>query len=357
MEPTMHSTHLLRALLLLAGLFGLPSQGGATESPPGPSTATFELRLTGDAPDGAALEKSQETVEELEQRVSELESQIQALESHQEGEQPLPAHNTGFGNGVLVAEGETTEQAVSFGGPVIVNGKVLGDAVAFGGDVEVHATGSVQGNAVSFGGHVLVEPGATISGDRVAFSGNGASDEAAPVAGEKPAFTGSILPSLHWAGSWVRDQVRRLVVLLSLAGAGVLVMGLFPDRIRSVSSSLEHHPIRHSFAGGLLFFAATLAIVLFSLTIIGIPVAAAVVVVLAVAWLLGFVALCQTAGDLLPWPPRAHGRLAAFLAGIAILGTIGMVPYVGKVLLVLTLFPCLGAAIATRFGGKTAEAR
>jgi hypothetical protein len=355
----MLANHILCVLALLVSLFCVPSFAGAADAPPGDLWAGQQTQGAPDAPDAPALAKSRERVGELEQRVTDLESQLAMMENRKGVQESASDHSTGFGNGVVVAAGETTDQAVSFGGPVVVEGKVKGDAVAFGGDVEVHSTGSVLGNAVSFGGHVRVEPGASVVGDRVAFAGGSSSDDEdqTNVVRGVPLFGGSILSSLHWAGSWVRDQVRRLVVLLSLAGAGVLVMGLFPDRIRSVSRSLERHPLRHVLAGGLLFFAGTLATLLFSLTIVGIPVALAVIVIMAVAWLLGFVALCQSTGDLLPWPPHVHGRLAAFLAGIAILGTIGMVPYIGKLLLVLTLFPCLGAAIATRFGGKMADAR
>jgi hypothetical protein len=43
----------------------------------------------------------------------------------------------------------------------------------------------------------------------------------------------------------------------------------------------------------------------------------------------------------------------AFLAGIAIVGALAMLPWIGKPLLALSLFPCLGAAIATRFGAAS----
>ena len=39
--------------------------------------------------------------------------------------------------------------------------------------------------------------------------------------------------------------------------------------------------------------------------------------------------------------------------GVVLLTAISLVPYVGKILLFFTMFPCVGAAIGTRFGGAT----
>ncbi len=246
-----------------------------------------------------------------------------------------------FGGPVHVSEGEVVEEAVAFGSPVRVSGTVQGDAVSFGEDILVTSTGHVMGDAVSFGGRVQVEPGGQVEGDRVAL----ASDEAPT--------TASGLAMLAEKGSdWMHNLVRRAVVLLCLAGIGVLLLGLFPDKVRNTSRGLERHPIRYGIAGLLLTGTGLAVALLLGITIIGLPLSGFVLLLLGLAWLLGFVALGQTVGDMLPVPTGARGKAGAFLVGVCLLGALSFVPYLGKLLLVLTLFPCVGAAVGTRFGAS-----
>ena len=238
-----------------------------------------------------------------------------------------------------VGADEVVEEAVAFGAPVLVEGHVTGDAVSFGDDVLIRPTGVVDGDAVSFGGRVVLEDGAELKGDRVAL------------AGQDIPSSPSGLASLGERGShWLRDVVRRLVILLCLAGTGVLVVGLFPDRVQNVSRALELRPVRYSLAGMLLNGAGLLAASIMAITLIGLPVTVGLLLLLGLAWLLGFVALCQTAGHLLPLPQRLRSRMGTFMAGVLFVSALIMVPVLGKLLLAFSLLPCTGAAVATRFG-------
>ena len=49
-----------------------------------------------------------------------------------------------FGGPVHVGAGEVVNDAVSFGGEVVVDGLVQGDVVSFGGDVTVRGEGRVE---------------------------------------------------------------------------------------------------------------------------------------------------------------------------------------------------------------------
>jgi hypothetical protein len=248
---------------------------------------------------------------------------------------------TSFTGPVSVAVGQVVEEAVSFGGPVTVSGTVIGDAVSFGGDVVVTEEGHVQGDAVSFGGLVRVEPGGQVDGDKVAL---GAED--APTASRG-------LAHLAAQGSaWMHHMVRRTVLLLCLAGIGVLVLGIFPEKVRNVARGIERHPIRYGLAGLLLTGTGLGVSGLLAITLVGIPLSGFVLLLLGLAWLLGFVALGQVVGDMLPVPASARGRAGAFLVGVCLLGALSFVPYLGKLLIVASLFPCVGAAIGTRFGAS-----
>jgi len=246
-----------------------------------------------------------------------------------------------FGGPVSVALGEVVEEAVAFGSPVRVDGTVQGDAVSFGEDVIIASTGIVTGDAVSFGGRVEVEPGGQVHGDRVALS----SDEA-------PTSATGLAMLAEKGGAWMNDMVRRTVLLLCLAGIGVLLLGLFPDKVLNTARGLEHHPIRYGLAGLLLSGTGVAVAGLLAITIVGLPISVFVLLLLGLAWLLGFVALGQALGDLLPVPESLRGKVGAFLIGVCLLGALSFVPYLGKLLIFFSFFPCVGAAVGTRFGAS-----
>lgn len=311
-------------------------------------------------PGGQAGPVSMEArIAELESRLAELERDRQELlapdaqpveepgETAQEtpdpglpsqGESPV-GERTSFGGPVEVQAGEVVTEAVAFGGPVYVRGTVLGDAVSFGGDVILSRGARVKGDAVSFGGKVKVKRGARVEGDKVAMSEEGVGAPAAALVG-----AGQL------GSDWLRGLMRRLVMLLCVAGAGVLTLGLFPERVRNVAHALEHHPIRYGMAGLFISVAGVMGAVLLAITLLGSPVSVLIVLALCLAWFLGFVGLCQMVGDVAPLPSSWRGRLGAWLVGVLAIAAIGMVPYVGKVLLVASIFPAVGAAVATRFG-------
>jgi hypothetical protein len=215
---------------------------------------------------------------------------------------------------------------------------VLGSAVAFGGDVRVFNGAVVQGDAVSFGGRVVVEDGGAVEGNRVTL-GQAAS-----------ALTGSSLDLRH--PDWVQALARRLVVLFSFAGAGVLVVGLFPRQVDTVATTLTAHPLRSGITGLLLTGFACLLTLIFAVTLIGIPIALFIAVVIAIAALLGFIALCQAAGDHIPWSNQGARRWLAFLMGVVGLGLLGSLPFIGKAALAALGLSCMGAALQTRLGTR-----
>ncbi|MBN1337103.1 MAG: polymer-forming cytoskeletal protein [Deltaproteobacteria bacterium] len=327
-----------------------PSAPPAVETPPTAPRAPAEpaRRRTGTSSAVAAL---QERVDGQEARLVALETRLSELETlAPEAAAPPEAPDDGadqrrlqsFGRPLRVAEGERVAEAVAFGAAVEVAGDVTGDVVSFGGDVDVRATGRVEGDAVSFGGEVRVEDGGTVLGDRTGIA-------------QVPTRLdpSSVTSFLARGGSWIQGQVRRLVLLFSLAGTAVLVLGLAPDRVQGVARGLREHPVRYGFAGLLLTLAVTFVASLLAITLVGLPVSLVLLSFVAFSWLLGFTALALATGGLIPLPSSGGGRLAALLLGLLLLALVSMVPYVGKAILVLALFPCVGAAVGTRFGTQS----
>ncbi len=240
------------------------------------------------------------------------------------------------GESVVVQAGTRVEEAVGIGGPVEVFGTVSGDVVSLGDDIYVHPGGSIEGDAVSLGGRVEVDEQASVTGNQVAF-------------GDRVWGSVANVTDLH-AVPFLEGIARRLALILSFAAAGVMVVGMWPDRVRTVANRMRERPLWHAFSGSVLTGFLLLAIVLFSVTLIGIPVAVVLAMVLSIAWCMGFVAVCQATGDRFPGI-QGRGAWPAFLLGTTLMAIVWMFPYVGPVVLTLLALPAAGAALTTRFGG------
>jgi cytoskeletal protein CcmA (bactofilin family) len=259
------------------------------------------------------------------------------------------SHKVAFGELVQIHEGQEVDEVVSFGNDVEVAGHVIGNAVSFGGDVAVTPTGRVDGDVVSFGGQIEVADGAHIGGNRVAME----LPVGLPVTPlEAEDATAGSLHLATDARALLHTLYRRMVFLLSIAGAGVLVVGLFPTRVTRVAQDLETRPIRAAVVGTLAtgflaLFAGLFAVVTLGL---GLPVSVLLVGLLGLAWLLGFVGLCQAVGDRLPLQDRPHGRWIAFVIGVVLITFLGSLPWVGWMVVGGVSMLGIGSALTTRFG-------
>jgi hypothetical protein len=307
-----------------------------------PATETDELRA-----------QTEELRAELERMRAEL-AELRRSEGVRGSIEDDDGSRTGFGHAVVVAEGETVDEAVSFGSDVSVAGHVRGDAVSFGGNVRIAPTGRVDGDAVSFGGRVEVLDGGAVTGDRVAMGlpAIAAAVPAAPTPPSRPIGAGTVLDATAAGGDLLGALHRKLVWLLSLSGAGVLVVGLFPQRVGRVARDLEERPIRAAVVGTLGASFLLLFSLLFTLLTLGLglPVSALLVALLGGAWLLGFVGLCQAVGDRLPFDDRPYGRWIAFLVGVVLLTFLGSLPWVGWLVVGAASILGVGSALSTRFG-------
>ena len=280
-----------------------------------------------------------EHVKQLDARVKELESRSLPLTGNVNITATVDDPGVRYSGPLVVPLGEMLEKAVAFGGPVDVEGSVLGDAVSVGSDVVVRSTGIVEGNAVAVGGNVVVEPGGQVAGDRVAIGEPNATASFAYAFGDET------------PKGVVRGLFRQLSVLSCLMGAGVLLMGLWPQNVERVARPLGDRPFWYAIAGAILTASFVVGSGLLAITLVGIPLAVLLSIILAVAWLLGVVALCKAIGERFPVLER-NGAWATFLAGAVILGAVSLVPYLGPMLIVLVGFPAVGAALLTRLGNR-----
>lgn len=265
-----------------------------------------------------------------------------------------------FGDDIIVDEGEVVEgDVVAILGSIVVDGMVEGDVVAVGGELTIGPRGEIDGDAVAVGGGVTKEPGAKVRGETVSIGGG--TDFRPSVC---PVFTGSIFSR----GGRLLIFIIWIIMLIVL---GLIIMAIFRRGVENVCIRARKAAFKMGLIGLLAEVLLIPAIVIFVITIIGIPIGVFVLpLVFALAALFGIIGVSYAVGGRLG---NGHGRsvyvsiaLGLFvLHGLAILGGViglpgGSMSAIGKVIsffgwavLYVAVTVGLGAVIMSKFG--TAE--
>jgi hypothetical protein len=221
-------------------------------------------------------------------------------------------------HGRAVVLGVSLGDVVVLNGPITVAGQVSGSVVAIDGPIHVTSSASVRGDVLG-GETVRVDDGATVEGDvreSVAFTPRGAFS-----------VLGRLLGPLALAGS---------VLLLGLA-----LLVLMPRGADRVATAARSAPLT-SFAWGLLVaIALPVLSVALTVTLVGLPVGLAILLALALLFLVGATWSVWAAGRAMVGEPRS--RVLAFGAGWAIALALGLVPYLNIAAWVLASIVGVGA--------------
>lgn len=267
-----------------------------------------------------------------------------------------------IGRGLIVDVRDHVVDAVAFGGPVTVRGVVDEDVVAFGGGVDVTSSAVVGGDVTAFGGDIVVQDGADVGGEVFAIGGGvERHDRNRPGATPDdvtPDDTDDIVASIPEAAATpgvLAIVTSWFVPFLMMAGVGILTVGLVPERVGRVADVVEMRPVASLATGVFGTFALLVGTVLFAITLIGVPVALLLVLLLASASVLGFVGICQAVGDRLPFADPTHGRWVALLVGTAIVTSTSFLPWLATAVVWVGGMLGVGAALATRLGRPSAR--
>jgi len=228
----------------------------------------------------------------------------------------------------------TTGEIIRFGQDIHVDvgETVQGDVVAMGGDVTIE--GTVKGSVTAMGGDVHLLPGARVDDDVVCLGGTLVEDAGASVGGQRvtaPRTRGSrfMLPVLGAIGAGF-EIMGLLVGALVLMGLSWLVVKLAPGRTQDALDVIDRDG-GAAFMVGLMLWALiipsvivlAIAMALLCITIIGIPLAAAVAVgyvaffVVAAFWgaVVGFTLIGR----------QVHGRLRGPVPSLAVAAIWGVI--------------------------------
>lgn len=255
---------------------------------------------------------------------------------------------------VNVPRWETVEGIVVASGDVRVEGRVDGDVVLFAGDATV--SGRIDGDLVTFGGRARLLPGALVTGD-VHYG-----DEAPVIAAD--AIVRGDVTEEDWDDSleflpWIGAFVLWLGIGISMAILGVLLLLIAPRAADAVSARARERTGPVIAIGFAVAICLPLVAGIAAITLVGLPLAFVIGLALLPLAALAYVAAAYALGRRLVAPPRS--QIWAFLAGLAILRALALIPILGFVVgfaAVVFGLGLIGAAIgAAREPGAPEPAR
>jgi cytoskeletal protein CcmA (bactofilin family) len=245
----------------------------------------------------------------------------------------------------LLVDGTALSDVAALDGSVRVTGTVEGDVIVLGGDAFLEPTSNVAGDIFVLGGVLTIQPGAVIEGRCVSYP---TAPQAWLVLLEGPSLglpaSAVLATKLGLLAAWLAT----LLLLFATGRAAVL----------RTAASVRREPFRN-FLLGLTGVAALMLTVLFlsaiTAPLLGIPLLVLLAVVAMVLKLWGMVAVFHASGDwvlarLRRQVPVRLSDLARATLGLAVLGSIKLLPWVGLWVWTVATFVAVGAALATRLG-------
>ncbi|GMU05806.1 polymer-forming cytoskeletal protein [Corallococcus caeni] len=318
-----------------------------------------------------AMQAAKEEAEAAKERVREELRNFRDSFKHKKGKRGA-RDVVARGQTLEVKEGEAVESAVVYGGNLIVKGTVEDDAVAFGGNLEIH--GHVEGDAHAFGGNVILGPDAQVEGDVSAFGGQVQKADGARVEGSLESFGGAGLGRMvageikrgmqdvqnhngpsedsdddgdHDSGGGLASFILQFALLF---GLGFLGQMFFPARMKELGDEIRANPRRNAFVGFVGALALIPLTVVLCVTLVGIPVAFALLVASMLGTALGYAAIASELGTRLPVLRGRKTQAVVLALGLGLILLVSHIPVLGFLLNLFLIPLAFGSVIRTRFG-------
>ncbi len=318
------------------------------------------------------------------------------------------AEQTRTGGNVVVGQGQTVKGGLSAtGGTVVIRGTVDGNLDAVSGNVLIAQTGTVNGDVSAFAGNVRIE--GTVNGNVDAQTGNlvvaksatvGKSLEGASgyalIAGTvkgNARITGETLTLANSAnvggnlvydvnkfnrqnGASVGGTVQRdesmnnagpspIPHIPGWVGAvygffvnlllGIVLLALFPTFSDSVADNGRTNPLFSIGVGILFLILVPIVLIVFAITIIGIPITILGAIVFAIFLWVATVYGSLTVGVWLLSLADTGGHWLGLILGLFVVAILSRIPIVGGIVTFVVLLLGLGAlaaALWTRYRGR-----
>jgi uncharacterized RDD family membrane protein YckC len=260
---------------------------------------------------------------------------------------------------VTVAKGSATilgdvrHDVVVTGGDLTVNGHVGDDVVNVFGPIHLQSNAKIDGSVVAIGGHIQRDEGAQVTGEVVDLGIQGLSHVGDWLHTDVPAefrpwfhecfmFGRLLSPRVGWVWG-VNVGFLIFYILLSL---------LFPGAVKSCRASISQRPL-NTIALGIIGVPAILcAMLLLSLTVIGLIAWPFLIAATILASFFGKAALLTSFGSTLAAPFRRSGPLPwvlALLIGWGVISALYLIPYLSLALWLGLGLWGIGVALSTAF--------
>jgi hypothetical protein len=263
--------------------------------------------------------------------------------------QQLDSNLIVMGGNATVSAGATVNcTVVVMGGNVDVAGTVTENVVVLGGNAHLHSTAIVDGQLETFGGAITRDDGAQVRGGQsqgFGFNGNG---QGFPFRTDVPVF-GPVF-------DLYQSILRIFFGSLSLGLLALLVVLFWPEQTSRVTATITNAPGASGGLGLLTVVAVPVLMLLAAITICGLPLTFAAMILFTAALVFGWLALGQLVGLRLAGSLRLYNVTPAVAAALGtgllslVMSAISWVPCIGWVAPVVLASVGLGAVTLTRFG-------
>ena len=245
--------------------------------------------------------------------------------------------------GAITVRGTVNGEVTATAGNVTIYGKVNGDVNCLAGNVYVKSGAVVTGSVTAMAGKVYKAQDGTITGSVVEMAkGHSRGAQSIYIAPHVPWFL------LIWGC---------LTVLVSWLALGALVTLFFSKNVKRLGEIEAKRPAYYSLIGFAAFLLTPPALVILMITLVGIPVAIILGIVLFVAFVIGQLGVAYVIGQRIfehfNWEKRPE--ILQVLTGITAMFLITLIPVIGWLFFFITACIGYGGALLNRFGIEKKE--
>ncbi|MBI5104638.1 MAG: polymer-forming cytoskeletal protein [Solirubrobacterales bacterium] len=251
--------------------------------------------------------------------------------------------------GTHVLAGETVGDVFVIDGPVVVDGRVTGDLVSVSDPVRI--SGTVEGDVTAVSAPVIAGPRATIGGDLLYGDEKPVLARGARVEGKVSDEGWNDFGGAPWG--FVSHVAFWLAASVSSLALGFLLLWLAPGAIGRSTELLRRRSGAVALTGLLLVIGLPIAAVLMVVTLIGLPLGIALLLALLPLGAVGYVTAMHMLGRVVA--PKATPAVA-FLAGWGMLRAAAFIPAVGPPLWAVAMMLGLGALLLALWESRPARA-
>jgi len=272
-----------------------------------------------------------------------------------------------LGDSCVVPEGQTFDgDMVVFGGMVTLEAgaTINGDLALTGGSLESY--GTLNGDLVSTGGFVHLHETAVVNGDITRIGGNLVQDAGAEVHGNiiTTSNSGINVPEDGFDFSRMREAFKpirnffgAIFQALAFAIIAVIVALVAPKGTERLARTVRTKFALSLGMGALGFLVVMLGSVLFTITLIGIPLAIMVLFAFSIMMVYGWIGLGLELGNRMAklfktsWNPSISTGLGTLTLSLAA-ALVGWIPCLGWLVVFLVAMTGFGSVVLTRFGTR-----